>query len=153
MLAELADPPLRSSFLGLEESVILSPALENMLLGLDCCFASTSWRQVKHNSDPTLDSQGCSKHSNLAEKILYAQFPAAPWVNDSILFDERNTSTTTSHNSREGSPSIFKPATNEIVSDSVELWCTDVCFLHNQLMVTNVQLPKIHKIPPEVDFF
>ena len=51
----------------------LVAALENMLLGLDCCFASTSWRQVKHNSDPTLDSQGCSKHSNLAEKILYAQ--------------------------------------------------------------------------------
>ena len=50
------------------------------------------------------------------------QFPAAPRVNDSVLFDERNISITTSHKSREGSPSILKPATNEIVSDSVELW-------------------------------
>ena len=28
------------------------------------------------------------------------------------------------------------PASNEMISDSVELWDTDVCFLHIQLMVT-----------------
>ena len=40
----------------------LVAALENMLLGLGSCFASVSWRWVKHNSDPTLDSP-CSNLS------------------------------------------------------------------------------------------
>ena len=44
------------------------------------------------------------------------------------------------------------PASNEMISDSVELWDTDVCFLRVQLMGTNVRLPKIHKTLPEVDF-
>ena len=33
-----------------------------------------------------------------------------------------------------GFPSICKPASKEITSDSVEAWNTDVCFLHIQLM-------------------
>ena len=33
-----------------------------------------------------------------------------------------------------------------------DLWDTDVCFLHLQLTGTNVRLPKIQKIFPEVDF-
>ena len=44
------------------------------------------------------------------------------------------------------------PASTEIISDSVELWDADILFLHIHLMGTNVRLPKIHKIPPEVDF-
>ena len=55
------------------------------------------------------------------------------------------------HKSRASSPSIRNPASNEMISHSVEQWDTDVCFLHIQLMGTNVRLPKIHKIPPEVD--
>ena len=39
----------------------------------------------------------------------------------------------------------------EMISDSVELSDTDACVLHIQLMGTNVRLPKIHVIPPEVD--
>ena len=39
------------------------------MLGLGCCFASVSSRWVKHNSDPILDSQDCSKHSNVAEEF------------------------------------------------------------------------------------
>ena len=69
-----------------------------------------------------------------------------------LFFDECNTSITTSHKSRAGIPSILNPASKEIVSDSVELWDTDVCFVHIQLMGTNVRLPKIHKIPHEIDF-
>ena len=45
---------------------------------------------------------------------------------------ERNTSVTTSQKSRAGHPSILTPASNEIISDSVEHWDTDVCFLHIQ---------------------
>ena len=63
-----------------------------------------------------------------------------------VLFDERDTSITTSHKSSAGNPSICKPASNEIISDSVEQWDIDACFLHIQIMVTNVRLPKIHKI-------
>ena len=51
-----------------------------------------------------------------------------------VLFDERNTSITTSHMSWSRSPSILKPAFNEIIPDSVELWDTDVCFFHIQMM-------------------
>ena len=69
-----------------------------------------------------------------------------------VLFDERNTSFTTSHESRARNPSIRSPASNEMISDSVELWDTDVCFLHIQLTESNVWLPKIHRISPEVDF-
>ena len=44
------------------------------------------------------------------------------------------------------------PTSKEMISDSVELWDTDVCFLHMQLMETNVRLPKIHKTHQKVDF-
>ena len=63
-----------------------------------------------------------------------------------------NTSITTSNKSRASGSSIRNPASNETISDFVELWDTDVCFLHIQLMEKNVRLPKIHKIPPEIDF-
>ena len=45
-----------------------------------------------------------------------------------------------------------KPASREIISASVELCETEVCFLHTQLIGTNVWLPKMHKRPPDVDF-
>ena len=69
-----------------------------------------------------------------------------------ILFVDRNTSITTSHKSRARKPSIRSPASDEMISDSVELWATDVCFLHIQQMGTSVRLPKIHKTLPEADF-
>ena len=69
-----------------------------------------------------------------------------------VLFVERNTPFTTSQRSRASSPSIRSPASNEMISDSVELWDTDVCFSHIQQVVTNVRFPNIHKTPPEVDF-
>ena len=40
----------------------------------------------------------------------------------------------------------------EMISDSVELCETEVCFLHIQLIGTNVWLPKMHNVPPDVDF-
>ena len=62
------------------------------------------------------------------------------------------TETIRSHNSRAGKPSSLNPVSKEIISDSVELWETDVCFLHIHLIGTNVWLPKMHNVPPEVDF-
>ena len=69
-----------------------------------------------------------------------------------VFFVERNTSITMCQRSRVGRPSMRNPASKEMISDSVELCETNVCFLHIQLMGTNVLLPKIHKILPEVDF-
>ena len=37
-----------------------------------------------------------------------------------------------------GKPSNLNPASKEIISDSVELCETDVCFMHIQLIGTNV---------------
>ena len=65
------------------------------------------------------------------------------WSDDFLWFDEWNASITTSHKSRAGIPSTRKPASNEIISDSVELCDTDVCFLHIQLMGTHVPLPTL----------
>ena len=45
-----------------------------------------------------------------------------------------------------------KPVSREITSASVELCETEVCFLHIQLIGTSVLLPKMHRIPPDVDF-
>ena len=67
------------------------------------------------------------------------------------LFVERNTFITTSHKSRANNPSVRNPASNEVISDSVELWDTDVCFLLIQQQETNVRHPKIHKIPSDVE--
>ena len=68
------------------------------------------------------------------------------------LFVERSISITMSQRSSAGQPSIRKPASSDMISDSVELWDTDVCFLHIQLIGTNVRLPKMHKTPLDVDF-
>ena len=62
------------------------------------------------------------------------------------------TETIRPHSSRASNPSNPSPVSKEIFSDSVELWETAVCFLHIQLIGTNVWLPKMHNVPPEVDF-
>ena len=49
-------------------------------------------------------------------------------------------------------PSMRNPGSTEMISDSVELCETAVCFLHIQLIGTNVLLSKTHKTHPEVDF-
>ena len=45
-----------------------------------------------------------------------------------------------------------KPASRDISSASVELCETEVCFLHIQLIGTNVWLPEMHRILHDVDF-
>ena len=62
------------------------------------------------------------------------------------------TATIRSHTSSAGIPSNLNPASKEMISDSVELCETEVCFLHIQLIGTNVGLPKMHNVPPDVDF-
>ena len=64
-------------------------------------------------------------------------------LGSSILFGtEWNTSITKPQRVRAGIPSMRKPASKEMISASVELCETEVCFLHIQLIGTNVWLPK-----------
>ena len=65
---------------------------------------------------------------------------------------EWNTSMSKSQRSKAGIPSMRVPASRGIIWASVELCETEVCFLHIQLLWTNVWLPKMHNSPPEVDF-
>ena len=51
-----------------------------------------------------------------------------------------------------GIPSKLNPASEEMISDFVELCETEVCFLHIQLIGTNVWLPKMHNVQFDVDF-
>ena len=83
--------------------------------------------------------------------LLLLSFRECGWFLGVLV--DRNTSLTTSQRFKARRPSIRSPAPNEIISDSVELWDTDVCFLHIQLTRTSVRLPNIHKLPvTEVDF-
>ena len=80
-------------------------------------------------------------------------FPSGSLLGPSVLFgSEWNTSITKSQRSRAGIPSMRKPASRKITSASVELCETEVCFLHIQLLGKNVWLPKMHRVPPDVDF-
>ena len=49
-------------------------------------------------------------------------------------------------------PSNLNLASKELISYSVELCETDVCFLHIQLIGTYVLLPKTHNVPSDVIF-
>ena len=65
--------------------------------------------------------------------------------------EECNTSLTNSQRSRAGIPSMRRPASEEKTSDSVEPCETEICFLHIQLMGTNVRLPKFQRVSSTVD--
>ena len=62
------------------------------------------------------------------------------WFGLTVLLVERNTSISMSQKSRASNPSMRDPASREMISDSVELCETEVCFVHVQLMVTNFLL-------------
>ena len=76
-------------------------------------------------------------------------FPRSSSLGPSVQFGtEWSTSITKFQRSRAGIPSMRKLASREIISASVELCETEVCFLHIQLVGTNVWLPKMRKSPP-----
>ena len=69
------------------------------------------------------------------------------------LGPEWNTSITKSQRSRAGIPSMRKPAAmRKMIAACVELCETEVCSLHIELLGTNVWLPKMQRIPADVDF-
>ena len=81
-------------------------------------------------------------------RLFFNKWTCSVW----FWFVFPRTATIRSHKSSSGIPSNLNPASIEMISDSVELCETAVCFLHIQLIGTNVWLPKTHNVPPEVDF-
>ena len=81
------------------------------------------------------------------------QFPENSMRGWMLSLLERRASITMSQRSRASNPSLRSPLSREIISDSVQLCETAVCFLHIQLTGTNVLLPEIHKTPREVEFW
>ena len=63
-----------------------------------------------------------------------------------------DTSLTVSHKLNAEIPSICRPSSNEIISSSVLLCETAVCFFHDHEIGTHVWLPNMHNTPPDVDF-
>ena len=87
--------------------------------------------------------------------VFRDRFPCDSWPLDLLIWfgGEWNTPITKSQRWSAGIPSMRKPASREISSASVKLYEIDVCFLHIQLVGTNVWLPKMHKSPTDVDFW
>ena len=82
---------------------------------------------------------------------LWTSFTNCPVLSE-IWETLPKTETIRAHSSRAGKPSNLSPVSKEMISDSVELFETAVCFLHIQLIETSVWLRKTHNVPPEVDF-
>ena len=116
-------------------------------------------QSTKHNQHYAIQERGAGLESWLGFGCAClmgchaTSFPVlCLWVFFNCLREVWNTSTTKTQRSRAGNPSMRKPASREIISASVQLCETEVCFLHIQLNGTNVCLPKMHKSHPDVDF-
>ena len=82
--------------------------------------------------------------------FTFVHQPVAQFLTTLLVFPR--TATIRSHKPSAGILSSLNPASKEMISDPVELCKTKVCFLHIQLFGTNVWLPNMHNVPPEVDF-
>ena len=115
------------------------------------------WWRIKHTTwaheDDAWDDVKCALRTpNLS--LSHACACHQMWINEKmwrvkcavhtlwfwVVFPR--TATIRSHKSSAGIPSSLNPASKEMISDSVELCETEVCFLHIQLIGTNVWLPK-----------
>ena len=123
------------------ESVTSLHRIFQILMNCQCKWLSASLMARKTFLNACPSPEKCFCHS--ANRFLLRH-----WLVFLVLFDERNTSITTSQRSTVHTLSTIQR--ND--SDSVELCETEVCFLHIQLTGTKVRLPKIRKTPPEVDF-
>ena len=100
---------------------------------------------IIHNINIPRDCWPCAWLASRPTKGL----PFLSWFR--VVFPR--TETNRSHRSRAGIPSYLNPASKEMISNSVELCETAICFLHIQLIGTNAWLPTTHNVPPEVDFW
>ena len=150
-----------SGYMSLCWTSALDDHLDHRFIIFQKCEAS---HRIEKNSCLRKHNQRCLFQDRCAELVLTwfwvcfldgvscGKFPCT-FSLDFIdwLEEECNTSRTKCQRSRAGLPSMRRPASREIISDSAELCETGGCFLYIQLIGTNVRLPNMHKILPEVD--
>ena len=141
--------PIKSNFVG--SGHVSHCKASSLYDHLDHCFVV--FKPYEKNSRLRKQNQHYSDHQSFQEFSfaleMWTKFPCTCWL---WFVSPWRTLTIRSHKSSAGIRSILEPASKDMISDSVEMCETEVCFLHIQLIGTNVWLPKIHNVPPEVDF-
>ena len=133
-----------------------------MIILITASLSSNTYNKASWCENRTFEGtqgQHFSKHWTFLEIVYLArdslsQFKqrVAPFYHGSESCFQGQQKQSNPTNQEQGIPSNLNPASKEMISDSVELCETAVCFLHIQLIGTNVSLPKMHNVPPEVDF-
>ena len=137
------------------ETCLIVGLLPLMIILITASLSSNTCNEASWRSDWT--SEGTESMSFITSIFfwdlwrLWTSLSGCPDLSETRETFQR-TETIGSHSSRAGHPSNLRPVSREMISDSVELWETAVCFLHIQPIGTNVWLPKTHNVPPEVDF-
>ena len=137
------------------EKCLIVGLLPFMIILITASLSSKTYNKASWRADWTLE--GTESMSFIASILLwdlwclFSPFTGFP-VRSEIREIFPRTETIRSHNSRAGKPSNLSPVSREMISDSVELCETQVCFWHIQLTGTNIWLPKMHHFPPDVDF-
>ena len=137
------------------ETCLIVGLLPLMIILITASLSSNTYNKASWRSDWTFE--GTESLSFITSIFfwdlwrLWTSLPGCPDLSETRETFPR-TETIRSHNSRACEPSNLSPVSREMISDSVELWEKAVCFLHIQLIGTNVWLPKMHSVPPEVDF-
>ena len=106
-------------------------------------------RSLSNNILPTREDFGFVRPLGTGSHIVHA----TSFLGPSRRFgDECYTAMTKSHESTPGATvHCVNQRPRDWTSDSVEPCETPVCFLHIQVIGTKVRLPKMHRIPPDVD--
>ena len=140
------------------ETCLIVGLLPFMIILITASLSSNTYNKASWSEDwtfegvkSTLSKSLISLRDCLRPWFVWGQTTGLPVLSWFWVVFPRN-ETIRSHRSRAGIPSDLNPASKEMISDSVELCETAVCFLRIQLIGTNVWLPKMHNVPPEVDF-
>ena len=135
------------------ETCLIVGLLPFMIILITASLSSNTYNKASWREDWTFDGTQSMRLNTFViplELWFLSLTTGLPGLHESESFPK--TETIRSQKSRAGIPSNLNPASKEMISDSVELCETEVCFFHIQLIRTNVWLPKTHNVPPEVDF-
>ena len=137
------------------ETCLIEGLLPFMIIFITASLSSKMYNKASFREEFTFEeiNQHCLDHQSFHQFSFALEIYTGLTVLDSFwcVFPLR-TVTIRSHKLSVGIPSILKLASKEMISDSAELCETQACFLHIQLIGINVWLPKMHNVPPDVDF-
>ena len=144
------------------ETCLIVGLLHFMIILITASLSSNTYNKASWWEDRTFEGI----KSTLSKSLITLWYCSRLWIvwggeQASRLFNNGSPSSvwfwfvfpkTETIRSHAGIPSNLNPASKEMISDSVELCETEVCFLHIQLVGRNVWLPKTHNVPPGLDF-